>query len=77
MISERAFACCRSLVRVIFPLDSLLERIETEAFRETALRSFEAPDSLRHIEENAFAGCKELREMALNERLETLGEQCF
>ena len=39
-IGERAFADCKSLAMVIFPLDSALEEICAGAFQGTAVASF-------------------------------------
>ena len=39
-IGERAFADCKSLAMVTFPLDSALEEIGADAFQGTAVASF-------------------------------------
>ena len=57
----------------MFEPNSRLERIGTHAFTGTALKSFIAPDSLRSIGEGAFAGCKNLKEVRLNQGLQHIG----
>lgn len=46
--------------------------IGREAFRETRISKFIAPEALRIIEEGAFQGCRNLKLVVLNEGLETL-----
>ena len=47
------------------------------AFHEAGLEAFTAPPHLRKIEAYAFFNCKKLKELNLNEELETLGHWCF
>ena len=53
---------------------SQLERIGENCFYGTAIKEFRAPQSLREVGSGAFAGCKGLERVALNEGLEKLGE---
>ena len=66
----RSWAC---LEEVVFEPGSRLERIGSHAFAGTALKKFVAPDSLRSIGEGAFAGCRKLKSVTLNEGLQSLG----
>lgn len=49
-IEQYAFTKCRSLEKVTFSDDSALEKIDSFAFFQSALRSFEAPTGLRMLE---------------------------
>ena len=53
---------------------SLLEKVGENCFYGTAIKEFRAPQSLREVGSGAFAGCKGLERVALNEGLERLGE---
>ena len=72
-IADDAFRDWSSLTEVVFEQNSMLQSIGTHAFTGTALKSFTAPDSLRSIEDGAFAGCKNLKEIRLNEGLQHIG----
>ena len=61
------------LQRVTFTEGSRLERVERSAFESTRLETFAAPPSLRVICSQAFYHCGGLKEVILNEGLETLG----
>jgi hypothetical protein len=45
VLDERCFARCKSLNDVIFEDDSLLKRIEKEAFIETVVKSIRIPSN--------------------------------
>lgn len=51
-----------------------LEKIDKFAFSESAVENVELPASLRKIAQGAFAKCKSLITVTVNEGLETLGE---
>ena len=68
-IEDRAFAGCRSLERVVFAGHSHLTEIGEEAFVDTKLRGFVAPEGLRMLGRGAFRGCGYMRYAALNEGL--------
>ena len=55
-----------SLRKVVFPRNSRLTKIGARAFSRTALERFEAPDSLRVIEQEAFARCDSLHTVSLS-----------
>lgn len=76
-IEEDAFQGWASLREVIIAPDSRLERVATRAFAGTALETFSAPDSLREIGVQAFANCRNLRTVTLNEGLERIGREAF
>lgn len=60
VIEVYAFYSCESLNSIIFPQDSLLQRIERYAFYHTRLVQIEFPSSLEVIEENAFQDIESL-----------------
>ena len=72
-IEEDAFRDWSNLTEVIFEPYSRLQSIGSHAFVGTALKKFVAPDSLKFIGEGAFAGCRKLKSVALNEGLQSLG----
>ena len=56
---------------MVFP--KALEKIRIFAFFKTGLESFKPPISLGEVAQGAFAECKSLKSVELNEGLETLG----
>lgn len=74
-IEADAFRDWTSLEAVVFEGKSRLERIGDHAFARTALREFSAPSSLKTIGAGAFADCKGLKQVRLNEGLESLGSE--
>ena len=72
-IGDDAFRSWASLEEVVFEPGSRLERIGKHTFAGTALKNFTAPDSLRSIGDGAFAGCKNLKEVRLNQGLQYIG----
>ena len=73
-IAADAFRDWSNLAEVVFESNSRLERIGSHAFTGTALKSFTAPESLRELGEGAFAGCRKLKTVTLNEGLRSIGE---
>ena len=51
-----------------------LEKIDFNAFTDTSIECVDLPSSTRRIGAEAFMDCKRLRDVRLNEGLETLGE---
>ena len=76
-IVEDAFRGWTGLEEVVFEPGSRLERIGNHAFTGTALREFTAPKGLKELGEGVFADCKELKEVKLNEGLESIGDGAF
>ena len=72
-IEADAFRDWISLEEVVFEAESRLERIGDHAFVGTALKEFSAPSSLKTIGAGAFADCKSLKQVRLNEGLEVIG----
>ena len=72
-IAADAFRDWTSLEEVVFAGRSQLERIGAYAFAGAGLRKFVAPRSLKTIRAGAFMGCKSLKEVRLNEGLESVG----
>ena len=77
IIGERAFADCKYLKLVVFGDNSELREIGPNAFYGSGLESFSAPLSLKQINDAAFSCCSMLRDLQLNEGLETLDKNCF
>lgn len=57
-LHEMSFEDCTNFVRVLLP--SGLDSISSGAFRNTAIRRFVCPDSVKTIGDSAFNGCKSL-----------------
>ena len=76
-IAEDSFRDWTGLREVAFGASSSLKRVGAHAFANTGLESFVAPRSLRTIRTGAFRDCKSLKEVRLNEGLESLGEGAF
>lgn len=74
VIPDYAFEKCTSLEKINFPTS--LVQIRYNAFTETALKEFQAPDSLREIWGYAFQGAKELMTVNLNKTTK-LGQMAF
>ena len=74
-MSSCAFRECRSLWRAIFQKGSILHTIGADCFRGSGLQRIELPGSLRVINDGAFADCKGLRLVGLNDGLARLGGQ--
>lgn len=74
VIPDYAFEKCTSLEKINFPTS--LVQIRYNAFTETALKEFQAPDSLREIWGYAFQGAKELVTVNLNKTTK-LGQMAF
>ena len=76
-IAEDSFRDWTGLREVVFGAGSSLKRVGALAFANTALESFVAPRSLKTIQTGALRDCKDLKEVRLNEGLESLGEGVF
>ncbi len=72
------FAGCNGLRRVDFADGSQLGKISDFAFAECQdLEEFEMPEGVQFIGEGAFRGCRNLRTIALPERLWVISRECF
>lgn len=71
-IAKGAFQNWENLEFVVFEDGSTLKKIGAHAFAGTALREFAAPEELREIGTGAFMNCKSLKEVSLNEGLESI-----
>lgn len=76
-IADEAFRDWESLSEIVFTGRSGMEKIGARSFSSTTLKEFTAPETLRSIGPSAFAGCKELKTVRLNEGLESIGEGAF
>lgn len=73
-IGKYAFRFCKNLKSINFP--SKLEEIESGAFLGTGIKSVELPASFKRFNGfDAFASCKDLEHVVLNENIEHLGKQ--
>lgn len=72
-IADDAFRGWTALAEVVFAKGSKLERIGAHAFAGTALERFVAPRSLKTIRAGTFMNCNNLKEVRLNEGLESIG----
>lgn len=52
-------------------------KIGANAFRNSGLETFIAPNNLKTIEGQAFSACKNMKTVDLNSQLETIGNNCF
>ena len=74
VLEELTFCGCKNLASVVFAEGSRLREIGNDCFAYSNLKAFEAPPSLRKICNGAFAECKRLQDVRMNEGLEILGE---
>lgn len=58
-------------------LPNTIEEIAMNGLKNTAIKIFEAPNSLRVLGTNAFLGCSELKQVILNDGLESFGLEVF
>ena len=71
-IEAEAFRDWTNLKEIIFEDGSKLESIGARAFAGTSLQYFVAPESLKTIGDGAFADCKSLQKVTLNEGLKSI-----
>ena len=77
-IPRAAFQENRKLGCVIFPHDSQISRIRSEAFSQcTSLESLQLSSALTLIEDRAFYRCKNLRSVDFPEGLKRIGKEAF
>lgn len=74
-IPYRAFSGCVMLTNL--ELFEGLQSIGAEAFYQSGLQSFNAPNTLTEIGDRAFFECKQLKSFMAGEKLRTLGEEAF
>ena len=74
-LQEMSFEDCTNLVRVLLP--SGLDSISSGAFRNTAIRRFVCPDSVKTICEGAFEVCDSLEFITFPEGLREIGDHAF
>ena len=72
-IGNNAFRNWFALTEVSMSSNSSLEFIGIGAFQDSGIREFKAPSHLETISQCAFAGCKDLKSVVLNEGLQSLG----
>lgn len=64
-IGEEAFSYCKALTALEMP-KGLIE-IERDAFMQSGIVELRIPDSVKLLDDNALAGCRELREINMPE----------
>ncbi len=74
-IPFRAFSGCKALLQVEF--FEGLEKIGDEAFYQSGIQSFVAPNTLTDIGANAFFECKQLKTFKSSDALSFMGEGAF
>lgn len=74
-IEEFVFDNCTSLETVILPPE--LSVIERGAFKKTAIKELNCPNSLKTIGPIAFCDCSQLEKINLNEGIEEIGVYAF
>ena len=74
-IYETAFDGCKSLTEIEFP--QTLKEIRTNAFRATALKAVQIPDSVTALGEGAFSSCYSLSEIVLGSGVSRLKNGTF
>ena len=77
-IPKAAFQENRKLGCIIFPDNSQISRIRSEAFSQcTSLESLDLPPALTEIEARAFYKCKNLSSVNFPEGLKQIGKEAF
>lgn len=64
-IGKQAFSYCKALTTLVLP-KGLIE-IERDAFMQSGIVELRIPDSVKLLDDNALAGCRELREINMPE----------
>lgn len=62
-IGKLSFYYCKQLQTVLFPLNSELSTIDSNAFYFTSIRELTIPLNVKIIKNNAFEGCKHLQKV--------------
>lgn len=75
IIPDQAFYRCGNLTEIVFP--QKLKAIGKEAFCQTGFVKLELPNSLRIIENNAFAKCSHLESVIIPESVRMIGNSAF
>ena len=74
-LQEMSFEDCANFVKVLLP--SGLDSISSGAFRNTAIRRFVCPDSVKTIGESAFRNCDSLESVTFPDGLTWIGSSAF
>lgn len=75
IVPKECFSFCGKLKNVYF--SEGIERIEANAFADTALEKVKIPQSVKYIGESAFANNEKLVELTLQYGLEVIGAEAF
>lgn len=76
-LGEESFRGCERLVRVVLALDSRLQVVGHNCFRDSGLCEFGPTPGLRAIDDGGFQNCRRLRHIQLPASLERIGESAF
>lgn len=74
-IPDQAFYRCGNLTEITFPQN--LKSIGKESFCQTGIQNLELPDSLRIIDNNAFAKCSHLESVIIPQSVKWIGSSAF
>ena len=74
-IGDFQFAFVQELIQIELP--ETVETIGSYAFYQSGLQRIEIPSSVKHIKNNAFDSCKELRDVTLNSGLRIIDVSAF
>jgi len=78
IIHRMAFRSCTKLCKVVFPADTILEKIDILAFNECkSLTTISLPSSVKEIMKQSFSFCENLSEVVLPEGLQFIGASAF
>lgn len=75
-IKKSAFSCYKPMISITFLPGSVLNTIECRAFNGTVIRRFEMPDSVKNVDNNAFANT-ELTYIKWSATATTIPTYCF
>lgn len=75
IVPKECFSFCKKLKNVNF--SESIEKIEANAFADTALEKVKIPHSVKYIGESAFANNEKLVELTLQEGLKVIGAEAF
>lgn len=77
-VPKELFSHCSSLEKVLFTgMTGKITAIDYGAFKYTALKEFKIPENVTEIDNMVFFNAKQLTEIALPEKLKTIGKQAF
>lgn len=77
-VPKKLFSHCSSLKKVLFTgMTGKIKVIDDGTFEYTALKEFKIPENVTEIDNMVFFNAKQLTEIALPEKLRTIGKRAF